>query len=83
MHLTQQIYLTKMDLDSFAFLHENSIFMSVRVMVIPVNITTTWIDPDGHKDGVSMEKYGAVQVYFGEEDLLYMCNLLYLLTLHG
>ena len=38
--------------------------MSVRVMVIPLGITTTWMDPDRHKDGIFMEKYEAVQVRF-------------------
>ena len=33
----QQNYLTKTDLDSFVFLCEDSVFMSVQVVVIPAN----------------------------------------------
>ena len=55
-----------MDLDSSPFLRKNPIIMSVQVMVIPLGITTTWTDPDGHKDGIFREKYRAVQVHFGE-----------------
>ena len=41
--------------------------MSVQVVVIPLGI---WTNPDGHKDMTFMEKYGAVQVCFGEVILL-------------
>ena len=68
--LAQQNYLTKMDLDGFIFLHENPIFMSVQVVVIPLDIITTWTNPDGHKDMTFTEKYEAVQVRFGEVILL-------------
>ena len=61
---TQQNYLAKMDLDGSIFCHENPIFMSVWVVMIPLGITTTWMDPDSHKDGVFTEKYGAIQVHF-------------------
>ena len=42
--LTQQSYLVKMDLDSSIVFCENPVFMSVRVVVIPLDITTTWMD---------------------------------------
>ena len=45
-------YLSKTDLDGSIFLGENPVFMSVQVMV---GITTTWMDPDGYKDGRNME----------------------------
>ena len=44
--------------------------MSIHVMVIPPGITTTWTDPGGHKDEIFTEKYGAVEVRFGEVVLL-------------
>ena len=62
MSFTQQNYLAKMALDGSIFLCENPVFMSVRVVVIPLGITTTWMDPDRHKDGIFMETYGAIQV---------------------
>ena len=58
------------------------VMMSVQVMVIPSGIITTWMEwyhhnldghhhnRDGHKDGIFTEKYGAVQVRFGEAVLL-------------
>ena len=45
-------YLSKTDLDGSIFLGENPVFMSVQVMV---GITTTWMDPDGYKEGRNME----------------------------
>ena len=69
---TQQNYLTKTDLDGSVFLCKNPFFMSVQVVVvIPLGIITTWTDPYGHKDRIFMEKYGAVQVYFGKLVLLW------------
>ena len=61
---------TKTDLDSFVFLHKNPIFMSVWVH--PGCSDTKWYhhDPYRHKDGIFTQKYGAVQVYFGEVVLL-------------
>ena len=68
-------YLSKTDLYGSVFLCKNPIFMSVWVMVIPLGITTTWIDPDGHKDRIFMKKYGAVQVCFGK--VVFLCCMLY------
>ena len=34
-------------------------------------------NPDGHKDGIFTEKYGAVQVRFGEVVLLCLANINY------
>ena len=59
-----------MDLASSAFFCENPVFMFVQVMVIPLDITTTQTNSDGHKDGIFMKKYGAVQVHFDEVVLL-------------
>ena len=39
----QQNYLTKTDLDSSVFLHENPVFMSVQDVVIPAK--QTWMAP--------------------------------------
>ena len=53
--VSQQNYLSKTDLDGSIFLGENPVFMSVQVVVISLGITTTWMDPDGYKDGRNME----------------------------
>ena len=44
MQLSQQNYLTKTDLDGSIFLSENSIIMSLWVMVISLGITMTQMD---------------------------------------
>ena len=59
--LTQQSYLVKMDLDSSIVFCENPVFMSVQIVVIPLDVTTTWMDI---KTGFSQKKYGAIQVCF-------------------
>ena len=41
-----------------------------KVIVIPLGITTTWTDPDRHKDRIFIEKRRAVQVHLGEVVLL-------------
>ena len=57
---TQQSYLAKTDLHSSVFLCENPVFKSVRIRMG----CDDHHDPDGHKDMIFMEKYGAVQVCF-------------------
>ena len=69
----QRNYLAKMDFDGSVLLHENHVFIPVWVMVI-LSGDTKWYhnEPDGHKDRIFMEKYGAVQVCFGEVVMLWL-----------
>ena len=59
-----------MDLDSSIFRRKNSIFISVWIHSGCGD--TKWYNhnPDRYKDGIFMEKYGAIQVGFGEVVLL-------------